>query len=151
MSSTQLNHMLEHVRSAHHELRTTCRQVGLQESNARLRRLIEYIGDHEAAYNSSLRHYQKEVEAKDVLDTWLPSDSEKTIGEAFHDLDLHTGMTVEAIIHQIMSFETKLVIFYRNLADSSASLPVRKVLDDLVKMEEANERVYARLLQEWKE
>lgn len=149
MPSKQVKDLLDHIRSVHHQLNKLCRELSACEPDSRLQLLLEYIGRHEEAFNSAVRRYEKEANVKSAMDTWLQFSVDESIDEAFHDLDLHAGMTAEEIVEQVLSFDAKLMTLYHDLADSTSSSQVRELFTDLLQMAEGKQHQYARILQEW--
>ncbi|PQO25651.1 hypothetical protein C5Y96_22790 [Blastopirellula marina] len=149
MPSKQVKDILDHIRSVHHQLNKVCRELSAGEPDARLQLLLEYIGRHEEVFNSAVRRYEKEANVKTAIETWLQFSADESINEAFHDLDLHPGMTAEEIVEQVLAFDAKLMTLYRDLADSTSSSQVRELFSDLVQMAEGKQHQYARILQEW--
>lgn len=149
MPSKQIKDILDHIRAVHHELNKVCHQLSAGEPDERLRLLLAYIGRHEESFNIAVRRYEKEASARTVLDTWLQFTADESISEAFRELDLHPGMTAEEIVEQVLSFDTKLVDLYRDLAESTSSSQVRDLFSDLLQMAEGKQHQYARILQEW--
>lgn len=148
MPSKQVKDILDHVRSAHHQLNQTCKRLGAEEADSRLQMLLEYLGRHEERFCLALKRYEENAGGKGVLETWLKFPSDEDIEDALKDLDLHAGMSAEEIIQQVLSFDARLIALYRNLENSVPSSQVRAFFADLAQLEEGHEHQYARILQE---
>lgn len=144
----QVKDILDHVRAAHQEVEKACDQLRGREPDDRLQLLLDYIGRHEAAFNSAVQRYEQDARGKGLLETWLQFSADEGIDEELQALNLHTGMTAEEIVQQVLDFDAQLVTRYRDLAASTSSEHLQELFKDLAQLEEDKERQYARLLQD---
>ena len=143
MSFEQTRDILAHVREYHARVSAYYHSLRDSDSQQRVRLLVEYLSQRHTAISEHLAACE-ETAAKDILDFWFQYSLDSSLLEYIDSFTIESGMTVDAVIQQIMDVEGRLISLYREILDNALSDHVRDFFEMLLVLEESEEQIMQR-------
>lgn len=138
----QARDILQRAEQFHNEVSNRYRQFSDASDKARLRLLLDYLGDRQTTFAGALERVSADT-SRNVTDTWFQfaGNAERLNWPA---CDLPPQVTTENIIDVGMKVADCFIRLYREIADQADSEDVRRIFRDLLESEEREKRELVR-------
>ena len=116
MAFEQTRDVLDKAKKFHHELQAFYRTTEETAGRERVRMVLDYLAQREAALEAQLAEYER-VTSSAVLDTWFTYAPAQHIGEALARVRLRTDATVPEVLGMALQLDESLLQLYRQSAE----------------------------------
>lgn len=138
MAYRQVHDVLDGIKAFHRRLGEMYHSMSEAADKERMKMLLDYMSRHEANAVECLDQFEKDDKTR-VLESWFKS---KTLDADLAGLDpgtLRPGMDIDDVIRVALEIDTKLLDFYRKMADAASSDAARDLFQALLKQEQKME------------
>lgn len=139
MRFEQVRDILDHAREFHKKLHELYQQLADQEEAARIKLLLEYLGGHEKLLEQGIANFEQSA-SEEILDTWFQFTQDDAILKLPETLQLKPHMAVDEVIRMGLELDDRLIKLYRDAVENSEVPEVQEVFDNLLAMEQQEER-----------
>ena len=137
MTAATTHSLVDLVSQFHRQLAQHCSQTARLNQDERVRLLLDYVGRHETHLAAALQSYENQAREK-ILATWFRNAPTNALPR----LDQHAlsaTSTVDDVIEWAVEMDNAIISFYRTLATEAETPDLKKVLDNLLAMEESEQ------------
>jgi hypothetical protein len=143
MANKQVRDVIRAVRKFHHCLADLYQSVCDRTEKERLRMLLHYMSRHEQNLAECLLKYEREG-SKRALDYWFRMKADEDILDHISQVKCDPRMSANEVIDAALLVDSKLVSFYKHLAEKAETEEVRDLFSALFEMEKKYEGALVR-------
>ena len=138
-----IRELIDQARDFHHQLAGFYEKLGGIAEQERVRLLLDYMSRHEGHLEQCLREYEDDTGA-DVLESCMSFTPGSATCQCFEGIELKPDMSTSDVINTAMKLDDCLVRFYRQIAENATNPRVRALFNQLMDLEQAEERITVR-------
>jgi hypothetical protein len=143
MSYETVRDVLNRAKTFHRQVGRFYHELSDRKHKERVILLLDYMSRHEENLERALEVYEDGA-GKGVLDTWFKYTPIAASARDLENIEVHDDMSVEEVIALGVRMDRCLMDLYRGMAESSVPARVRSLFQDLVALEQREDRQLAR-------
>ena len=147
MAAIQVSDLLIRCQHFHHRLAEYYEGLENEVRRPEVRAMLDFMARHEHHLEHCIELYSKTA-APGVTQAWFKVAPDDQAGKLLHEATVDPDMGVEDVIEMAMRFDDYLIRVYRQLAESTQNSQLREALENLLELEESEERRLAWDLQQ---
>jgi len=144
MPQEQVLDLIDHVRDLHAQLKAYYEDLGKKSDQARVKILLDYLGEAEGRHADALGEYEHLFASPDVNDTWFQFMPDLfTAGRAV-SINITPDMDVDAVLREVLRVDELLSKLYIEIIKRAHSKRIKEVFGNLLATNEKEIRNLAR-------
>ena len=150
MRFTQVRNMFDQVREFHGQLAEYYDGLSDEETQQRVKMLLDYMSSHEKNLQASLSAYGEGI-PQVVFDTWVDCRYCEEVLATCEQTPITPELSVDGVTKVAMDVDQCLIHFYRAVVENAEFHTVREVFRNMIAMEEDELRKQAFGIQQAKD
>ncbi|NVK37003.1 MAG: hypothetical protein HWE18_03670 [Gammaproteobacteria bacterium] len=127
--------VVDHSRRLHQQISQLYQEIRQEQSQERVKMLLDYLKRHEDHLEQSLEKFEKDKSQK-VLDSWFQYVPDQDISEVLEQVDINDHMSVDEVILMALKLDDYFIDLYEGMVEHSSSSAVQSVFQNLLDMEQ---------------
>jgi len=127
--------VVEHSRKLHQQLSKLYKEINQEQTQERVKMLLNYLQRHEEHLQQSLDQFEKDKSQK-VLESWFQYTPDQDLSEVLSTIEINDHMDTEEIILIALKLDDYFIQLYEDMVESTSSPTVREVFQNLLDMEQ---------------
>lgn len=132
MSYEQVRDILDHLNKLHQQLHDYYEGLSRSCTKARLKMLLDYLGEHESLTQRQLKEYMDSAD-RSTLETYFSFTPDRDRWEMIQKLHITNDSSVSDVIDAILTVDDSLMSIFSEIIDNSESEKVRSLFKDVHK------------------
>lgn len=127
--------VVDHSRQLHHQISELYQKISQDQSQERVKMLLDYLQRHESHLEESLSQFENDKSQK-VLDSWFQYAPDQDLAEVLASIEITDHMTTDEVIIMALKLDDYFIELYEGMVESSSSSAVKSVFQNLLDMEQ---------------
>ncbi|MAA70576.1 MAG: hypothetical protein CL679_02490 [Bermanella sp.] len=127
--------VVDHSRQLHHQISELYQKIGQEQTQERVKMLLDYLQRHEAHLEESLKQFENDKSQK-VLETWFQYAPDQDLSEVLSGIEINDHMSTDDVIVMALKLDDYFIELYGNMVENSSSSAVKSVFQNLLDMEQ---------------
>lgn len=127
--------VVDHSRRLHHQISELYKEINQDQSQERVKMLLDYLQRHETHLEDSLAQFEKDKSQK-VLESWFQYVPDQDLTEVLASIDINDHMSTEDVILMALKLDDYFIELYEDMVKSTSSSNVKSVFQNLLEMEQ---------------
>lgn len=127
--------VVDHSRRLHQQISQLYQDIKQEQSQERVRMLLDYLQRHEDHLEESLDKFEKDKSQK-VLDSWFQYVPDQDISAVLEQIEITDHMSVDEVILMALKLDDYFIDLYEGMVEHSSSSAVKSVFQNLLDMEQ---------------
>jgi len=127
--------VVDHSRRLHQQISQLYQEIRQEQSQERVKMLLDYLKRHEDHLEQSLEKFEKDKSQK-VLDSWFQYVPDQDISEVLEQVEINDHMSVDEVILMALKLDDYFIDLYEGMVEHSSSSAVQSVFQNLLDMEQ---------------
>lgn len=127
--------VVDHSRRLHQQISQLYQDIKQEQSQERVKMLLDYLQRHEDHLEESLDKFEKDKSQK-VLDSWFQYAPDQDISAVLEQIEITDHMSVDEVILMALKLDDYFIDLYEGMVEHSSSSAVKSVFQNLLDMEQ---------------
>lgn len=136
--------VVDHSRRLHQQISQLYQDMGQEQTQERVKMLLDYLQRHEAHLEQSLDQFEHDKSQK-VLESWFQYAPDQDLSEVLASIEINDHMSTDEVILMALKLDDYFIELYAGMVANSSSSAVKAVFQNLLDMEQQEKIRTARI------